>query len=119
MRSELLSKLRNTLRPELLNRLDDIVIFKSLTPGDARKIVGLLLEELNKRLLQKDIQVELTNALIKQIVKEGFSEEYGARPLRRELQDLVESALANYLLKGGDKKVIVLDYNNKKVVVKK
>ena len=119
MRSELLSKLRNTLRPELLNRLDDIVIFKSLTPGDARKIVGLLLEELNKRLLQKDIQVELTNALIKQIVKEGFSEEYGARPLRREHQDLVESALANYLLKGGDKKVIVLDYNNKKVVVKK
>jgi ATP-dependent Clp protease ATP-binding subunit ClpC len=119
MRSELLSKLRNTLRPELLNRLDEIVIFKSLTPTDARKIVGLLLEELNKRLLQKDLQVKLTNALIKQIVKEGFSEEYGARPLRRELQDLVENALANYILKGGDKKLVVLDYNNKKVVVKK
>lgn len=118
MRSELLSQLRNTLRPELLNRLDDIVIFKSLTTKDARKIVDLLLQELNKRLVEKNVKVLLSPSLVKHIVAEGFSEEYGARPLRRELQDLVEGALANYLLKGGSAKSVVLEYVKNKVVIK-
>jgi ATP-dependent Clp protease ATP-binding subunit ClpC len=93
--------LKNTLRPELLNRIDDIVIFRSLTRKDARKIVKLLIKELNVRLAQEKVSVTLDSKAITYIVKEGFSEEYGARPIKRLLQDTVENAVANYLLEKG------------------
>ncbi len=99
MKSELMSELRKTLRPELLNRLDDIVIFRALNSRDAKKIVELLLEELNERLSNQSIKISLSKELLTHIVKEGFSEEYGARPLRRVLQDLVESTVADRILK--------------------
>ena len=99
MKSELMSELRKTLRPELLNRLDDIVIFRALNTRDAKKIVELLLEELNERLSNQSIKISLSKELLTHIVKEGFSEEYGARPLRRVLQDLVESTVADRILK--------------------
>ncbi len=98
MKNVLLEELRNTLRPELLNRLDDIVIFRSLTRKDARKIVKLLIEELNIRLKEEKIRVSLDGKAITYIVKNGFSEEYGARPLRRFLQDKVENILAEHML---------------------
>ena len=98
MEELLLSELKDTLRPELLNRLDDIVIFRSLTRKDARKIVYILVDELNKRLLSQNVSVLLDRKVINYIVKEGFSNEYGARPLRRLLQDRVENVVAEYLL---------------------
>ena len=119
MKSELMLQLRKTLRPELLNRLDDIVIFRALNTKDARKIVELLLGELNKRLGTQGIFVSLSKSLLSYIVKEGFSEEYGARPLRRVLQDLVESTIADYLLKNevNERKEIKLDIKDGKVFV--
>ncbi len=102
MKDMLLEELRNTLRPELLNRVDDIIIFRSLTRKDAKKIVKLLLSELNKRLKEEKIVVRLDSKAIGYIVKESFSEEYGARPLRRFLQDKVENLLADYILNEGD-----------------
>jgi len=101
MKTQLLLELKNTLRPELLNRIDDIVIFRSLTRKDAKKIVKLLVNELNERLIQEKVTVVLDNKAVNHIVKEGFSEEYGARPIRRVLQDTVENAVANYLLEKG------------------
>jgi len=101
MKTQLLLELKNTLRPELLNRIDDIVIFRSLTRKDARKIVKLLVKELNGRLAQEGVSVVLDNKAIASVVKEGFSEEYGARPIKRVLQDTVENAIANYLLEKG------------------
>lgn len=101
MKNELMSELRNTLRPELLNRLDDIVIFRSLTEKDAKDIVKILVEELNGRLKEKNIRVVLDRKLINFIAKEGFSEEYGARPIRRVLQDKIENTVAQYILKEG------------------
>jgi len=98
MKSELLSKLKDTLRPELLNRIDDIVIFRSLTRKDARKIVNLLIDDLNTRLAEENIVVEITDKVETYLVKEGFSDEYGARPLRRLVQDSVENVLADYML---------------------
>jgi ATP-dependent Clp protease ATP-binding subunit ClpC len=98
MKDNLLSELKDTLRPELINRLDDIVIFRALNRKDARKIVKLLVGELNERLEDQHIKVKLGRKLITHVVNEGFSEEYGARPLRRVLQDTVENALAEYLL---------------------
>jgi ATP-dependent Clp protease ATP-binding subunit ClpC len=98
MKENLLSELKNTLRPELINRLDDIVIFRALNRKDARKIVKLLVKELNERLEDQNIKVKLGRKLTTHVVNEGFSEEYGARPLRRVIQDSVENALADYLL---------------------
>jgi ATP-dependent Clp protease ATP-binding subunit ClpC len=98
MKSMLLGELRDNLRPELLNRLDDIVIFRSLNRRDARKIVRLLVNELNRRLLEEKVKVVLDRKAVSYILKESFSEEYGARPLRRFLQDKVENLLADYML---------------------
>lgn len=104
MKVILLDELRGTLRPELLNRIDDVVIFRSLNRKDARKIVLLLLEDLNRRLKEERIQVSLDNRALNYIVKHSFNEEYGARPLRRFLQDRVENILAEYLLRNEEKK---------------
>ena len=117
MKSELMSELRKTLRPELLNRLDDIVIFRALNTRDAKKIVELLLEELNERLSNQNIKISLSKELLTYIVKEGFSEEYGARPLRRVLQDLVESTVADRILRNDKKGEISLGLKKGKVVI--
>lgn len=98
MKDTLLNELREVLRPELINRIDDIVIFRSLTRKDAKKIVKLLIDGLNKRLLEEKITVTLDDKAVNHIVKSAFSEEYGARPLRRFIQDSVENLLADYLL---------------------
>jgi ATP-dependent Clp protease ATP-binding subunit ClpC len=122
MKESLLSELKNTLRPELINRLDDIVIFRALDRRDARKIVKLLTEELNERLKDQGIKVKLGSKLVTHIVDEGFSEEYGARPLRRVIQDSVENVLAEYLLVNDIKdeesiKEIKLNFEDDKVIV--
>ncbi len=98
MRSDLIDELKDDLRPELINRLDDIIIFKALTRKDAKKIAKILIRELNERLRDKNIKIKLSRKAINYIVKEGFSEEYGARPLRRVLQDEVEGILADWFL---------------------
>ena len=117
MKVELMSELRSTLRPELLNRLDDIIIFRALNTRDARKIVELLLLDLNKRLESQKIYISLTKELMSYIVKEGLSEEYGARPLRRVLQDYVESTIADRLLKNEEVGEIKLGLKDGKVVI--
>lgn len=101
MKEVLEGELKDALPPELLNRLDDIVIFRSLTRKDARKIVDLLLNELNERLKDKRIAVDLAPSAKEFVVERGFSEEYGARPLRRTIQEYVETPVASYLLKYG------------------
>jgi ATP-dependent Clp protease ATP-binding subunit ClpC len=118
MKSELLTELRRTLRPELLNRLDDIVIFRALSNKDVRNIVSILVSELNERLIEQGIQIELTKQLTTYLAKEGFSEEYGARPLRRVLQDQIESVIADYLLTSESRCKLELDIQKGKITVK-
>lgn len=101
MKEALQNELKDTLPPELLNRLDDIVIFRSLTRRDAKKILDLLLSELNDRLSEKLVKVTLSAPAKDFIIERGFSEEYGARPLRRTIQEYVETPVASYLLKYG------------------
>ncbi|MGI5898161.1 MAG: ATP-dependent Clp protease ATP-binding subunit [Candidatus Dojkabacteria bacterium] len=104
MKETLLNELRDSLRPELINRIDDVVIFRSLTRKDAREIVKLLVNDLNRRLVEEGVCVELDEKVVGYIVKKAFSEEYGARPLRRFMQDSVENLLADYLLTHNIKK---------------
>jgi ATP-dependent Clp protease ATP-binding subunit ClpC len=125
MRSMLLEELRNTLRPELINRLDDVVIFRSLTRRDARKIVRLLIEELNSRLKEEKVRVVLGSKVISYVIQKSFSEEYGARPLRRFLQDKIENLLADYMLKNsrmfekGKEVVIKMGLEGDNIIVEK
>ncbi len=98
MKSDLTRILKNTLKPELINRLDDIVIFRSLTKKDAKAIVNLLVNDLNERLAHKGVSVNLSKDVVNYLVKENFSFEYGARPLRRALQDEIEVKLAEWIL---------------------
>lgn len=93
----LLSK--NIFKPELLNRFDDIVIFKPLTKENVEKIVKLLLQELVNNLKEKDIAVSYDKKIVEKVAKEGFDGEFGARPIKRFIQDNIEDLIAKKILK--------------------
>ncbi|MFQ5493243.1 MAG: ATP-dependent Clp protease ATP-binding subunit [Candidatus Dojkabacteria bacterium] len=101
MEEKLMAELKDELPPEFINRIDDIVIFRGLDETDIRKITKLLVTEINKRLLEKGVQLLPTQSAINFIADEGYSKEYGARNIRRKLQELVENPLADYILELG------------------
>ncbi|MCS7221452.1 MAG: AAA family ATPase [Anaerolineae bacterium] len=92
--------LKRTFRPEFLNRIDEIVIFNTLTLADVEKIVDLQMREISERVREQGITLELTPAARSWLAREGFDPQFGARPLRRALQRHIESPLARQLLKG-------------------
>lgn len=100
MKGKMLAELKKAFRPEFLNRVDDMIVFHSLEKNDLRKIVELMTQQLTDRLKEQDIDLELTEAALDKIAKEGYDPEYGARPLRRSLQKHVEDRLSEELLKG-------------------
>ncbi len=105
--------LRNHFRPEFLNRLDEIILFKPLRKTDIGRIVELMMVDLNKRLIDREVSIRLTKEAEEWIVEEAFDPVYGARPLRRYLQKTVETLAAKLLLSGkveaGDEIVISKD----------
>jgi ATP-dependent Clp protease ATP-binding subunit ClpB len=100
VRQLVLETLRQTLRPEFLNRIDEIVIFKALGREEIEKIVSIQLRHLIKRLADKRITLELTPAAEELLAKEGYDPVYGARPLKRTIQRLIQDPLALQLLNG-------------------
>ncbi len=92
------NELRASFRPEFLNRLDEIIMFKPLTKGDIGNIIKLLMADLNKRLLERSLTVELTPEAEQFIVENGYDPVYGARPLKRYLQKTVETLAAKIIL---------------------
>lgn len=94
------SELKKTMRPEFLNRIDEIVVFKSLTYTEIEKIVKLMVQENFKHLLEENIRVELSKHAVEKIAKKGYDVEYGARPIRRVLQQEIEDVLSVERLKG-------------------
>ena len=92
--------LKQTFRPEFLNRVDEIIIFNDLTVADVEHIVGLQMQEIGSRLAEQGLQVELTDAARSWLARQGFDPQFGARPLRRALQRYVESPLSVRLLRG-------------------
>ncbi|OGY88747.1 MAG: hypothetical protein A2927_02850 [Candidatus Komeilibacteria bacterium RIFCSPLOWO2_01_FULL_45_10] len=107
----LLSELKQHFKPEFLNRFDGIVVFKPLSQADIEKITYLMLAKVKKRLADKGISLEVTEAAVKELAKIGFDPAFGARPLRRAIQERVDSALANYLLTGkiGPRDKVILE----------
>ena len=98
---QVMGDLRAHFRPEFLNRLDEIILFKPLTKDNIGHIVDLMMADVNKRLEDKELQIELTDAAKAYIVENGYDPVYGARPLKRYLQKNVETMVARYIL-GGD-----------------
>jgi len=109
-KSAIESALKRTFRPEFLNRLDEIVIFQALTEEQIKQIVDLMMKDVQKRLADRKITVELTEEAKVQLAKEGFDPAFGARPLRRTLQRQVENPLSTKILQGefkeGDRVVV-------------
>ena len=98
--SRVMSELKKHFRPEFLNRVDEVVVFKSLTPEQLRGIVELMVADLRERLIAQGMSIELTDAARDFVAKEGADPVYGARPLRRAIQTLVEDPLSEELLQG-------------------
>lgn len=121
IRSRAMSELKKLFRPEFLNRVDEIVVFKSLTSEQIRGIVDLMVTELRNRLIAEGMSIELTDAAKDLVAREGTDPIYGARPLRRALQTLIEDPLSEQLLqakwKTGD--IVLADAEDGKIVFRK
>ena len=100
MKEKVMTELRKTFRPEFLNRIDETIVFHSLSKEHIKKIADLMLDELRERLDEKDINIEVTEKAKDKIVEEGYDSEFGARPLRRAIQKLIENELSTRLLGG-------------------
>lgn len=100
MQKRILEELKKTFRPEFLNRIDETVVFHSLSKDEIHSIVQIMSRAIVKRLKEQDIQVKITSAAVDVIGKAGFDPEYGARPIRRALQKEVEDRLSEALLGG-------------------
>jgi ATP-dependent Clp protease ATP-binding subunit ClpC len=100
MKDQVLAEVRKTFRPEFINRLDDIIVFHELTQEQIGEIVELMLKDLQKRLQDRKIKLELTKASKKWLADAGYDPTYGARPLRRALEKYVENPLSSKILAG-------------------
>ncbi len=98
MRDRLMRELKRTFRPEFLNRVDKVVVFHALTKEDIARIVDLELDKVRERVIESGLNMGVTEEAKALLVKEGYSEEYGARPLRRVIQNKVEDALSDAIL---------------------
>ena len=97
---KLMEALRSTFRPEFLNRIDDIIVFRRLTQELIKNIVQLQLKQLEKILAQKDLVLEVTPAAVEELAREGYDPAYGARPLKRLIQKKIQDPIALMLLDG-------------------
>jgi ATP-dependent Clp protease ATP-binding subunit ClpB len=116
MKESVLAEMRRHFRPEFLNRVDEIVVFHSLTEADLRKILDIQLNRLRSRLAERHIDVELTPEAAKHLARMGYDPVYGARPLKRAIQKYLETPIGRRLLSGeirdGDK--VVVGWQNEK-----
>ncbi|MCH5299275.1 MAG: ATP-dependent Clp protease ATP-binding subunit [Ruminococcus sp.] len=104
VREIVLSELKNTFRPEFLNRIDDIIVFSKLTQNEIKEIASKMLENLKERLKSLEVEVDFTDEAITAISDEGFDDTYGARPLRRAITSKIEDELSERILDGTVKK---------------
>lgn len=112
-KKEVMSELKKQFRPELLNRIDDIIVFHKLENKDIEKIIDLMLNQVIKRMKAQDIEIEISDDVKKLIAEKGVDNNYGARPLRRAIQSMLEDKIAEAILDG-----IVQPNKKAKVVVK-
>lgn len=121
MRSNIEEALKKTFRPEFLNRIDEVIIFQRLSKEDMKRIVDLQMKDIRQRLREQGLDIQLTEAARDWLAEKGYDPAFGARPLRRTLQRLVESPLSKKLIRGelkpGDE--LQIDIENDEVVFRK
>jgi ATP-dependent Clp protease ATP-binding subunit ClpC len=100
MKEKVMTDVRKTFRPEFINRIDDIIVFHELSEEQLSQIVGMMVKDLQNRLADRKLTIEMSDAAKAWLVKVGYDPAYGARPLRRAIEQYVESPLANRLLSG-------------------
>jgi ATP-dependent Clp protease ATP-binding subunit ClpC len=123
MRTDMESALKKNLLPELLNRIDDVITFHPLTKEHLKSIVDLLIHEVEKRLAERSIKIEVNEEAKAWLVQKGYDPVYGARPLRRAIQRYVENPVSNKILQGefkeGDTIAIGLEKDNLSFAIQK
>ncbi|ACK65476.1 ATPase AAA-2 domain protein [Rippkaea orientalis PCC 8801] len=121
IRSLVNEELKNYFRPEFLNRLDEIIVFRQLNKEEVKEISEILLKEVFKRLTEKHINLQVTDKFKERLVEEGYNPAYGARPLRRAIMRLLEDVLAEEILSGrvgeGDTAMVDIDEDGKVKVI--
>jgi ATP-dependent Clp protease ATP-binding subunit ClpC len=101
MKNDVMIEVERYFRPEFLNRVDELIVFNPLTHADLSKIVHLQLSDVQKRLVEKGVRLDLDQPAIDFLIGKGFSEDYGARPLRRAIERYIEDPLSERLLRHG------------------
>lgn len=121
MKSRVMEQMKHTFRPEFLNRIDEIIVFQSLSEEELQQIIDLLLKDLNQRIVDNGYKLEITTAARELIMKEGYEPAYGARPLKRAIQKLVEDTVSEEILRKtvlpGD--TVLVDAVDGKIAVRK
>jgi ATP-dependent Clp protease ATP-binding subunit ClpC len=120
MKDNVMEELRNSFRPEFLNRIDDIIVFHQLEEAHLKEIVEIMLKSLLKRIKEMNIDIEVSDEAKALLMKKGFDQQYGARPLRRAITKLVEDQLSEEILKGNVKagSKVRIDVEEEKLVFK-
>ena len=115
-----MSDLKKAFRPEFLNRIDEIIVFRKLTEEEIGRITSLMLKSVKKRMEPLGINIEFDEKLVSFLSKEGYDPSYGARPLRRVIQTKVEDFIAEKMLEGEIKKdsSVTLSEEDGKVIIK-
>lgn len=120
MKERVLDELKRTFRPEFLNRVDEIIVFHPLSKEDLQEIIELMLKNLRSQLTEQGLKLEITPAAKEKIYKEGYDPLFGARPLRRAIQRLVENPMAEEILRGkykeGDRVIVDLENDELKFI---
>jgi ATP-dependent Clp protease ATP-binding subunit ClpB len=113
MKEAVLDEMRTHFRPEFLNRVDEVIVFHSLSEEHLKQIVDIQLEHLRNRLAERHIQIELTDTARVHLVRTGYDPNYGARPLKRAIQREIETPLGRRILGGEvrDGQTVVVDYD--------
>ncbi len=120
-RDKVMSELRYGFKPEFLNRIDDIVLFKPLTHDEVKQISKLVIKNVSDRLAEKEMMIEISEAALDFIVQNGWNPEYGARPVKRYIQKEIETELGRLIIKGliGEGDSVLVDSDGEELVIKK
>lgn len=120
IKSSAMEELKKIMTPELLNRIDDILVFNTLSQDDISKILDIQLQDLNNRLSEKNLKLKVTKDARKYFIENGYEASMGARPMRRLLQSKIEDKLANLLLSGtrNEEDCVTVDFKNDEITVK-
>jgi len=114
-----MSELKGRFKPEFLNRLDDVILFKPLTNSEIKKIIDIFLEDIRKRLAERNISLKVTEAAKELMAMEGYDPIYGARPLKRYIEGSLETGIAKKIIRGeiNDGSAVGVDARNDEIII--